>query len=85
VLEREAAVPGDVVCVVVGLEDALDLHAAALGLRQIGLDREGRVDDDRATFVLVTDQVGGAAEVVVDELAEQHGPGRYHRVPLAFL
>ena len=43
-----------------------------LGLVEVLLDRVGRVDDDRLARVLVADQVGSAAEVVVDELAEQH-------------
>jgi len=36
------------------------------------LDRVGRVDDDRDTRMLVTDDVRPTAEVVVDELFEQH-------------
>ena len=76
VLEREAAVPGDVIGVRVGLERAHDSHVEPLGLPQDGLDRERRIDDDRLTGLLAADEVRGTAEVVVDELREQHGAGR---------
>ena len=48
-------------------------HAACARLIQILLDRVGRIDDDGDAGVLVTDEVRGAPEVVVDELPEQHG------------
>ena len=72
VLEREAAVPGDVVGVVVRLEHAHDPHARPLGLLEVGLDRVGGIDDHRLAGRLVADQVGRAAEVVVHELLEEH-------------
>ena len=72
VLEREAAVPGDVVGVVVRLEHAHDPHARLLGRLEVRLDRVGGVDDHRLAGRLVTDQVGRAAEIVVDELLEDH-------------
>ena len=74
VLEREPAVPGDVVGVGVRLEDALDPNVL-LGRRlDVLLDRECRVDDDRDGGVTVADEVRGAPEVVVDELPEdEHG------------
>ena len=76
VLEREAAVPGDVVGVRVRLERADDSDAEPLGLREDRLDRERRVDDDRLARLLATDEVRRAAEVVVQQLREEHGAGR---------
>ena len=75
VLEREAAVPGDVVGVVVRLQHAHDPHARPLGRREVGLDRVGGVDHHRLAGRLVSDQVGGAAEVVVHKLLEKHFAG----------
>ena len=72
VLEREAAVTGDVVGVVVRLEHAHDPHAGPLRRLEVVLDRVGGVDDDRLAGRLVADQVGGAAEVVVHELLKEH-------------
>jgi hypothetical protein len=74
VLEREAAVAGDVVSVRVRLEHADEAHAPSLGLRQHRLDRVRRVDDDGDAGLLVPDEVGGAAQIVVQELLEQHEP-----------
>ena len=76
VLEREASVSGDVVRVRVGLEDADDPHVATRRLLEVLLDRVGRVDDDGIARVLVPDQVRRAAEIVVDELREQHSAAR---------
>lgn len=73
VLEREAPVTRDVVGVRVRLEHADEADAAVLRLRQHRLDVVGRVDDDRDALVLVADEVTGAAQVVVQELLEQHG------------
>ena len=72
----EAAVPGDVVGVVVRLEDVLDLHAHVAREREVLVDVELRVDDGGNAGVLVADQVGRAAEVVVGDLAEDHRPRR---------
>ena len=74
VLERETAVAGDVVGVRVRLQHADEAHAPPLRLLQHGLDRVRRVDDDGDAGMLVTDEVGGAAQIVVQELLEQHGP-----------
>ena len=63
----------DVVGVRVGLEHVLDPHAEVAGEREVLLDVELRVDDRGDAGVLVADQVGGAAEVVVGHLAEEHG------------
>ncbi len=49
-----------------------DPHPARRGLRQHALDRVGRVDDRCDARVLVADQVRRTAEVVVNELLEQH-------------
>ena len=46
VLEREPAVPRDVVGVRVRLDRANDANAATLGFLEVLLDREGRIDDD---------------------------------------
>jgi hypothetical protein len=73
VLEREPAVTGDVIRMGVRLEDADEPDTLALRLRQHGLDRIGRVDDDRDACVLVADEIRGAAQVVVQKLLEQHG------------
>ena len=74
VLEREAAVARDVVGMRVRLEHPDEPDAAPLGLREQRLDRVGRVDDDGDAVVLVADEVGRAAEVVVHELREDHAP-----------
>ena len=68
----EAAVAGDVVGVVVGLEDVLDANAEVAREAQVLVDVELGVDDRGDAGVLVADQVAGAAEVVVGELAEDH-------------
>jgi len=72
VLEREPAVARDVVCVRVRLEHASDPHMELLGAFEVLLDRVGGIDDHGLTRGLVADQVGRAAEVVVDELPELH-------------
>ena len=72
VLERQAAVAGDMIGVRMGLEHADDPHACLLGFFEVGLDRVGGVDDHRLAGRLVADQVGRAAEVVIHKLAEQH-------------
>ena len=73
VLEREPSVTGDVVGVGVRLEHADEADAPALRLRQHRLDEVRRVDDDRDALVLVADEIAGAAQVVVQELREEHG------------
>ena len=62
----------------VRLEHTHDAHVALLGLREVPLDRVGGIDDHGLTRGLVADQVGRAAEIVVDELAEKHEGGPYH-------
>jgi copper transport protein len=72
VLEREPAVPGDVIGVRVGLEHPNDADARLVSRGEVLLDRVRRVDQEGLPLAGVADQVGGAAEIVVDELAEQH-------------
>jgi hypothetical protein len=72
VLECEPPVPGDVIGVRVGLERARDADACAFRRREVLLDRVGGVHHEGFASGGVTDQVGGAAKIVVDELAEQH-------------
>ena len=74
VLEREPAVPGEVVGVRVRLDDADDPTPRARGLLEERLDRVGRVDDRGDARLLVADQIRRAAEVVVQELLEEHEP-----------
>ena len=74
--ECEPPVPGDVVGVRVRLEDAGDLDLVLLCRLEVGLDCVCRVDEDRLVRLFVPDQVGGAAEIVVDELAKEHRGGR---------
>jgi hypothetical protein len=70
---RKAAVARDVVGVVVGLEDVLDVDVQVAGELEVLVDLEARVYDRGHAGVLVADQIRGAAEVVVDDLAEDHG------------
>ena len=55
-------------------EDTHDPNALVVGGLQVLLDRVGGIDDERLARRGVADQVGGAAEIVVDELAKQHVP-----------
>ena len=71
---RQPAVAGDVVGVVVGLEHVLDPHAVQPGEVQVGLDVPLRVDHRGDARADVADQVGGAAEVLVDHLPKEHLP-----------
>jgi hypothetical protein len=68
----EAAVAGDVVGVVVRLQHVLDPHPVQAGEVEVGIDVPLRVDHRRGPRVRVADQVGGATEVLVDDLAEEH-------------
>ncbi len=64
---------GDVVGVVVGLEDVLDPDPVQAGQAPVGVDVPLRVDHRGVAGVAVGDEVGRAAEVLVDDLAEEHG------------
>ena len=63
----------------VRLDRADDRDVASLGLREKRLDRERGVDDDRDARFLVADQIGRTAEVVVQELVEDHACDRSTR------
>ena len=71
VASREPSVAGDVVGVRVRLEHVADLEAVLLGEREVLLDLPLRVDHGR--LAPVGDDVGRAAEVLVQHLAEEHG------------
>ncbi len=71
-LRDQSRTPGDVVGVRVRLEHVLDLHADVAREAQVLVDLEARIHDRGDARVVVPDQVGGAAEVVVDDLAEDH-------------
>ena len=71
-LEREAAVPGEVIRVGMGLDRPDDVDLAPVGLLQVLLDRKGGVDDGCFARARIADEVGSAAERVVDELREDH-------------
>ena len=60
----------------VRLDRAHDANAASLGVSEVLLDRESWVHDDRGSRALVPDEVGRAAEIVVDELREDHVASR---------
>ena len=70
----QAPVPRDVIRVIVRLEDVLDPHAEVAGDAQVFVDVQPRIDHGGHARVLVADQVARTAEVVVDELPEDHLP-----------
>ena len=80
---RQPPVPGDVVGVVVGLQHVPDPHPVQPRQAPVGLDVPLRVDDRRDARFAVGDQVGGAAEVLVDDLAEEHGREESRAIRLA--
>src|SRR3990172_651678 len=49
-----------------------DPHLSPLGLLEVLLDREGRVDDDGGCAVRIADEIRRASEGVIDELREDH-------------
>ena len=71
---RQAPVPRDVIRVVVRLEDVLDPHSEVADGTEVFVDVEARIDDGGHARVLVADQVARTAEVVVNELPEDHRP-----------
>jgi hypothetical protein len=74
VLEREPTVSGDVVGMGVRLQHADDADPVVGGGREVRLDRVGGIDHDGFARLLVADEVGGATQVLVYELAKQHRP-----------
>ena len=73
--------PRDVVGVVVGLDHVLDVRAGIARELEVLGDLEARVDDGGDAGVLVSDQIGRAAEVVVYELPEDHRASIIQRDP----
>ena len=73
----QPAVAGDVVGVVVGLEDVLDSHTHVPCEVEVHVDLEARIDDRRDSGPVVTDEVGRTSEVVVGDLPEEHALRRY--------
>jgi hypothetical protein len=71
-LERESSVPRDVIGVGMGLQYSDDAHSRFVCGFEVLLDRVRGVDQEGLPLAGVADQVGGAAEIVVDELAKQH-------------
>ena len=69
---RQPAVPRDVVGVVVRLQHVLDPHPVQAGEVEVGVDVPLRVDHGGDAGPRVADQVGGATEVLVDDLAKEH-------------
>ena len=76
VLQRQAPVSRDVVGVRVRLERAHDSHALLFCRGKVLLDRVGGIDDDRLLCLRIADEIRRAAEVVVDELPEDHDSDR---------
>ena len=74
VLQCEAPVSRHMVGMRVRLEHPHDLDAALLGRLEVLLDRVRRIDEEGLPLTGIADQVGGTAEIVVDELAEEHTP-----------
>ena len=68
----QAAVSGDVVRVVVGLEHVLDPNPVEAAQPQVRVDVPLGIDDRGDARALVADQIGAASEVLVDDLAKQH-------------
>ena len=86
VLEREPPVTREMIRVRVRLDGAHDANLAPLGLVEVLLDREGRIDDDRLAGARIADEIRRTPERVVDELREDHGRVRpYQRTPLFLL
>jgi len=67
---RQPAVPGHMVGVVVRLEDVADGESVLLGEAEVVGDVPFRVDDRR--LAAARDHVGRAAEIVVEDLPEEH-------------
>ena len=64
---------------VVGLEHVLDPHAHVARELEVLVDLEARVHDRRDADLLVPDQIGSTAQVVMDELTEDQDSPRYTR------
>ena len=66
----QAPLAGDVIRVIVRLEDVRDPEAVLVREREIVLDVPLGIDD--RSLAAVRHEVGGAAEVLVQHLAEEH-------------
>ena len=62
----------DVICMGVRLQNSCYPDALVLGGFQVLLDCIGGIDHRRLARPGIADQVGGTAEIVVDELAKDH-------------
>src|SRR5687768_1598036 len=86
VLECEPPVTREMIRVRVRLDGADDANLAPLGLGEVLLDRESRIDDDGVAGARIADEIRSTPERVVDELREDHGRARpYQRLPLFLL
>jgi hypothetical protein len=75
----QTPVAGDVVGVVVRLEDVRDREVVLLGEREVVRDLPFRVDD--GGLAPVREDVGRAAEILVQHLPEEHAGGSYAPPP----
>jgi hypothetical protein len=62
----------DMIGVVMRLEHVLDPDAVQAAEAEVGLDGPLRVDHGRDACSGVADEIGGAAQVLVQDLAEEH-------------
>ncbi len=79
---HQPSVPGYVVGMVVRLEHMRDIDRAIPRQLEVLVDLKTRVHHRRHTRLLVSDQVGGAAKIVVGDLLEEHQPARSDRYTL---
>ncbi len=68
----QAAVAGYVVGVIVGLEDVRDAYAQVARQIEVLVDLEARIDHRRDAGLVIADEVRRAAEIVMDNLPEDH-------------
>src|ERR1039458_9333663 len=69
---RQGPMAGDVVSVVVGLENVLNPHTEVARQTQVLVDLKLGVDDSGDAGVLVTDQITRAPQVIMSDLAKDH-------------
>jgi hypothetical protein len=62
----------------------LDSQRVQAAEPQIGLDVPLRIDDDGSAAALVTDEIGGAGQVLVDDLTEEDGYSAFAELRIAF-
>jgi hypothetical protein len=67
---RQPPMAGDVIGMVVRLEDVLYLHAHVTRLLEVLADLEAWVDYGGDAGAMIADQVGSAAEIVMCDLAK---------------